>query len=76
MAKEDSSIQGFFEGLGENLLEDGASYVWDFFGKTKTGAKIETKLAGGVVSNYLSNPLVIVAIIIGVIFILKISKGR
>lgn len=72
----DSTIKSFFEGLGEDILQTGSSYVWEFFGKTKTGAKVEQNISSGIIGSYLQNPIVIVGIVLLVLVIIFFSKKR
>lgn len=78
MANENGSkIKDFFSGLGEQLIKPVSSYVWDYFGTTKSGAKIEANISGGVVSSYLNNPIVIIGlVIVGILILSKAFRKR
>jgi len=69
-----SKIKDFFSGLGEQIIKPVSTYVWDYFGTTKSGAKIEANISSGVVSSYLNNPIVIVILIV-FILVLITTKG-
>jgi len=68
-----SSVKDFFSGLGEQIIKPVSSYVWDYFGTTKSGAKVEANISSGVISSYLNNPVIIIGLIIVAILIL--TKG-
>jgi len=69
-----SKIKDFFSGLGEQIIKPVSTYVWDYFGTTKSGAKVEAQISGGVISSYLNNPIVIVILIV-FILVLITTKG-
>lgn len=68
-----SKIKDFFSGLGEQIIKPASSYVWDYFGATKSGAKIEANISSGVISSYLNNPVFLLALIF--IAILILTRG-
>lgn len=71
-----STVMNFFKGLGEKLAEPAVTYVWDYFGQTKTGAQVEQKIEGGVISSYLNNPVVILGLVLVAILILNKAFGK
>ena len=66
-----SDIKNFFQGLYEKIEEPTLSYVWNYFGKTKTGEIVEQKVTSAVISDYLKNPVVLIVIVILIYFVLK-----
>jgi len=69
-----SKVKDFFSGLGEQIIKPVSSYVWDYFGETKSGAKIEANISSGVISSYLNNPVILLVLIV-FILILITTKG-
>ena len=64
-------IKNFFEGLYEKIEQPALSYLVGYFKETPTGEIVEQKIVTTYVSDYLKNPIVLIALMLIGFLILK-----